>query len=121
MFAIQISGGTPISEQLFTHISELIISGALKENEKLPAVREVAKELAINPNTVQKVYQLLEQKGFTYSLPGKGSYVKGRADYQDELRQSATDDFETAVTKALKKGLSEEELIDIIKSITEKG
>ena len=52
MFAIHISGGTPISEQLFTHISELIISGALKENEKLPAVREVAKELAINPNTV---------------------------------------------------------------------
>ena len=87
MFAIHISGGTPISEQLFTHISELIISEALKENEKLPAVREVARELAINPNTVQKVYQLLEQRGFTYSLPGKGSYVKGRADYQDELRQ----------------------------------
>ncbi|MBS6471484.1 MAG: GntR family transcriptional regulator [[Eubacterium] siraeum] len=54
MFSLRLQGGIPLSEQLEARIAELIIGGEMAENEKLPAVREVAKALTINPNTVQK-------------------------------------------------------------------
>lgn len=79
MFSLRLQGGIPLSEQLEARIAELIIGGEMAENEKLPAVREVAKALTINPNTVQKTYRQLEQRGLIYSLPGKGSYgLSGR-------------------------------------------
>ena len=81
MFSLRLQGGIPLSEQLEARIAELIISGEMAENEKLPAVREVAKALTINPNTVQKTYRQLEQRGLIYSLPGKGSYVAERSQY----------------------------------------
>lgn len=81
MFSLRLQGGIPLSEQLEARIAELIIGGEMAENEKLPAVREVAKALTINPNTVQKTYRQLEQRGLIYSLPGKGSYVAERSQY----------------------------------------
>lgn len=71
MFSLRLQGGIPLSEQLEARIAELIIGGEMAENEKLPAVREVAKALTINPNTVQKTYRQLEQRGLIYSLPGR--------------------------------------------------
>ena len=91
MFSLRLQGGVPLSEQLETRIAELIISGEMAENEKLPAVREVAKELTINPNTVQKTYRQLEQRGLIYSLPGKGSYVSERKNYASVLLAKAAD------------------------------
>lgn len=85
MFSLRLQGGLPLSEQLEARIAELIISGEMAENEKLPAVREVAKELTINPNTVQKTYRQLEQRGLIYSLPGKGSYVAERSQYSSAV------------------------------------
>ena len=75
MFTMRLTGGAPIYEKLGQRITELIISGEMEENEKLPAVREIAKQLSINPNTVQKTYANLEAKGLIYSIPAKGSFV----------------------------------------------
>ena len=75
MFDIRLEGKAPIYEQLYSGISKLISSGQLQPDERLPAVREVAKQMGINPNTVQKTYALLEQNGLIYSIPAKGSYV----------------------------------------------
>ena len=86
MFAMQLEGGAPIYEQLVTRVTELISNGTLSENEKLPAVREVAKALGVNPNTVQKAYSMLEQSGLIYSIPAKGSYV-GKAEKTEEIRK----------------------------------
>ncbi len=64
-----------LNEQIHDRIKELIISGALEKNEKLPSVRELSVSLAVNPNTVQRAYKSLEQDGFIYSVSGRGNYV----------------------------------------------
>ncbi len=116
MFSLQLKGGVPISEQLGQRITELIVSGVLEENEKLPTVREVAKQLAINPNTVQKTYRELEQYGLIYSLPGKGSYVREKKDYIDDIKTQAKKEFLTSVNDAMMHGLTKDELKQLIDS-----
>ena len=71
MLNIRLEGKLPIYEQLYNGISRLIFSGELEPDERLPAVREVAKQFGINPNTVQKSYSQLEQAGLIYSIPAQ--------------------------------------------------
>ena len=74
-FRINQRSAQPIYEQILENIENLIISGALLKDEQLPSVRSVAKDLAVNPNTIQKAYGLLEERGIIYSRPGRGSFV----------------------------------------------
>lgn len=117
MFTMRLTGGAPIYEQLEQRITELIISGEMEENEKLPAVREIAKQLSINPNTVQRTYANLEAKGLIYSIPAKGSYVAARTSFLEKIKDESTDTFSDAVRKALKNGLSADDLHNIINSV----
>lgn len=119
MFSMRLTGGSPIYEQLERRITELILSGEMAENEKLPAVREIAKQLSINPNTVQRTYASLEAKGLIYSIPAKGSYVAAQGDYLDKVKNESSEAFSDAARKALKNGLSAEELHNIINSVSE--
>lgn len=75
MFRINQRSAQPIYEQILENVETLIISGALLKDEQLPSVRSVAKDLAVNPNTIQKAYGLLEERGIIYSRPGRGSFV----------------------------------------------
>lgn len=75
MILIDYRSRKPIYEQIIDNIKELIVSGVLKRDEQLPSVRQLAQELAINPNTIQKAYAELERQGVTYSLKGRGSFV----------------------------------------------
>lgn len=120
MFSLRLQGGLPLSEQLEARIAELIISGEMAENEKLPAVREVAKELTINPNTVQKTYRQLEQRGLIYSLPGKGSYVAERSQYSSAVLKKATEEFSRDVGDAVKSGLTKEIMTAVIDAVINK-
>lgn len=120
MFSLRLQGGMPLSEQLEARIAELIISGEMAENEKLPAVREVAKDLMINPNTVQKTYRQLEQRGLIYSLPGKGSYVAERSQYSSAVLKRAAEEFRQAVIDAKKSGLTEEMMTEVINAVSNK-
>ncbi len=119
MFSMKLQGGAPIHEQLRERITQLIISGEMKEGEKLPAVREIAKQLTINPNTVQKTYVELERQGLIYSVPAKGSYVSPRAKYINKLNQQTSETFAEAVEAALALGLSEEELLKIVSEVSQ--
>jgi GntR family transcriptional regulator len=65
----------PIYEQIKDGLRKLVISGAIRTNEKLPSVRELAAALAINPNTIQRAYRELENEGFIYTIAGKGSFA----------------------------------------------
>lgn len=121
MFTMRLMGGAPIYEQLEQRITELIVSGEMTENEKLPAVREIAKQLSINPNTVQKTYANLEAKGLIYSIPAKGSYVAARGEYLEKVRGESMEAFSESVRKALKQGLSADDLHKIINSFSEEG
>ncbi len=105
MLDIRLEGKAPIYEQLYNGIAQLISSERLKPDEKLPAVREVAKQLGINPNTVQKAYAQLEQAGLIYSMPAKGSYVAQRTNAAAALRAEAVKRLEASLGDAKKSGI----------------
>ena len=78
MFAINYRDPRPIYEQIMDELRKMIISGVFKPDEKLPSVRELAQQLAINPNTIQRAYRELEISGYIYSVAGKGNFAAGR-------------------------------------------
>ena len=65
----------PIYEQIMDNLRRLIISGGVAPGDRLPSVREMAAQLAINPNTIQRAYRELENEGYLVTLPGKGAFV----------------------------------------------
>ncbi|MBE6037895.1 MAG: GntR family transcriptional regulator [Anaerofustis stercorihominis] len=68
-------GNSPIYEQIYTQIKNQIISGSLKENDALPSIRSLAKDLRISVITTKRAYEELEREGFIYTLPAKGCFV----------------------------------------------
>ena len=112
MYNIDLQSRTPIYEQLYKKVVELILRNELKPNDKLPSVRELAKELGVNPNTVSKAFQLLERDKVIYSLAGRGSFVSNVS--TDSVKESALEDFDRAVSEALNVGITQKELTDRI-------
>ena len=86
MLSLNYRDPRPIYEQLEEKLRRMILSGAIGPGEKLPSVRELAGQLAINPNTIQRAYRELEAAGFIYSVPGKGSFA-GSLDQVDDGRR----------------------------------
>jgi GntR family transcriptional regulator len=86
------SSGTPIYRQIVGQVTQAVASGVLRPGEKLPSVREMAVELAVNPNTIAKAYQELERDGVIETPRGKGSFIADREHTLSEgerLRQFA--------------------------------
>lgn len=99
----------PIYTQIVDGFREQITAGILRQGDKLPSVRELATELTINPNTIQRAYRELEMGGWIASVHGKGSFVCGvpsEAVFPDELAA-----FDRAVAAALAAGITREDLI----------
>ena len=84
MLQIDYESRAPIYEQLVDKIKLMIIKDILKPNEQMPTVRELASNLTINPNTVQRAYRILEKNGYVYSITGKGSFVSENLDLVKE-------------------------------------
>ena len=70
--------GVPIYDQIYTQIKGQIISGALEENEMLPSIRGLARDLRISVITAKRAYDELEREGFIYTVPAKGCFVAAR-------------------------------------------
>ena len=117
MFQIDLLSRVPIYEQLYNNIVHLILKGALIENEQLPSVRMLAKDLGVNPNTVQKSYQELERNRFIYTVAGRGNFVAPIN--RSELTKKVLADVEAAVKEALKAGVTKEELRQMIDTMGE--
>lgn len=116
MFQINLSSRIPIYEQLYNKIIELIMKGQLKEEDQIPSVRALAKELGVNPNTVQKAYQELERNGIIFSVTGRGNFI---APIDKKLvTEKALDNFDKVVVESLKLGFSKEDLTKRIKEIS---
>ncbi|MGE5676329.1 MAG: GntR family transcriptional regulator [Mycobacterium leprae] len=91
-YHIDPSSGTPIYRQLVDQVRQAVASGVLKSGDRLPSVRDLAVELAVNPNTVAKAYQELERDGVIETPRGRGSFVADRkqtASEAERLRQFA--------------------------------
>lgn len=108
MYSIDLQSRIPIYEQLYKKVVELVLKGELKAGDKLPSVRELAKNLGVNPNTVSKAFQLLERGNVIYSLAGRGSFVSNIN--TDAVKETALEDFDRAVSEALNAGITKEEL-----------
>lgn len=111
MITVDVTDRMPIYEQICKEISKLISKGLLKENDKLPSAREMAKNLGLNPNTVAKAYSRLEQEKIIYSVAGKGCFV---AEQKGMIENKIIDEFTAAVDEALSAGIEHEILIGII-------
>ena len=77
----------PIYSQIIDGFRDQILAGLLSPGDKLPSVRDLAAELAINPNTIQRSYRELESQGWIQSVPGKGSFAAGHSDADAARRE----------------------------------
>ena len=101
----------PIYAQIVDGYREQIGAGILQSGEKLPSVRELAAELSINPNTIQRAYRQLEAEGWIATVPGKGCFVSGLPEYTMEQRQELLSAFDKTAAALLRIGVSREEMI----------
>ena len=115
MISINFRDSRPIYEQVKDSLRRLIVSGALPTDEKLPSVRELATELAINPNTIQRAYRELESEGYICSVPGKGSFACGKVDVDEGRRNELLKKFDDAVTELMYLGVTAAQLRERIK------
>ena len=121
MFDIDLQSRTPIYEQLYKKTVELIIKGILKEGDQLPSVRNLAKELSVNPNTVAKAYRTLEIDGYIYSTVGRGTFMTDKLTKDTAYRDMALKAFREATKNAELYSVPRQQLIDIIDAIYEGG
>ncbi len=100
----------PIYGQIIDGFREQIAAGILQPGEKLPSVRDLAAELAINPNTIQRAYRQLEQEGWTVSMQGKGSFVSAEASIRRRESDRLLAEFDKLAAALVRSGVSREEL-----------
>lgn len=101
----------PIYTQIIDGFKEQISTGVLQPGDKLHSVRELAAQLAINPNTIQRSYRTLEVDGWIATVPGKGCFVCSNEDSRDRERQRWFHAFDDATTALIALGVSQESLI----------
>ena len=111
----------PIYEQITDQIKTLIRNGELKENDNLPSVRTLSKELKISALTVKKAYDYLENEGFTITVHGKGTYVAATNSdlLLEEQKKELEADLEQAIQKGRRCGISDEDIKSLFEMILE--
>lgn len=109
MFIINLEAKETIFEQIRDQISRLVKLGVLKPGDKLPSVRNLATNLGINPNTVQRAYAELEKEGIVFTLNKKGAFVAGK--------NNRTSYLDTTIMNMKNDGVSKEELLKIVEEI----
>lgn len=121
MFELDYKSRLPIYEQLVERFKQLMVAQVLQPHEQLPSVRQLASQLTLNPNTIQKAYRELEHQGYTYAIPGKGSFVSP-AQLQEHTKKRAElkGQIEGLLAEALYLGISEAELMTLLESVCEK-
>lgn len=116
MFSIDPVNKNPIYKQLVEQVLLMLSSGILKKNDQLPSIRDLAQDLGINPNTVQRAYRELESSGIIVSIPKKGSYIS-RSDLDNEIKNKAKESLVNWLNKYKRLGLDDKSLIEIMKEV----
>lgn len=118
MIQLDLSDHRPLYEQIKEKIKELIIAGIIGQDEKIPSVRELAQQLTINPNTIQRAYKDLEAEGYIYSVRAKGSFAAPVSHIRKKTEiQELLTDLETSARQARFLEISKDSLIEIIDKI----
>ena len=111
MISLDYRNGQPLYLQIVEGYKRLILNGVIKENERLPSVRELASQLAINPNTIQRAYRELEIEGYVGSSPGKGIFAVGADLLKDREVEVIYGAIGTEMQKLFDYGLDHEDIL----------
>lgn len=114
MISINYRDPRPIYEQIQSELRRLMLTGVLPPGSRLPSVRELAGQLAINPNTIQRAYRELEADGYILSVAGKGSFVAQLDRLAAQQRQQAQAAFVAAAARLRALGADEQELLQLL-------
>lgn len=114
MIVIDYKDTRPIYEQVSEKFKVLILKGVLAPDEQMPSVRNLAMELSINPNTIQKAYAQLEREGFIYTVKGRGNFVSASDKLLAERRKDCMEKLLAVVDEALEYGITREEILAAI-------
>lgn len=116
MITLDYADRRPIYEQVVEKMKELILLGILETDSQLPSVREMAMDLSINPNTVQRAYAELERQGIIYCVKGRGNFVAGVTDLRRQYREELLMRISELVKEAVKAEITEEEFLERVKA-----
>ena len=116
-----LSDRRPIYEQIVEKFRMLILSGAVEPSSKMPSVRQLAVELSINPNTIQRAYMELEQQGLICPVKGKGSFVTDSSRIRQIGMEETLSELKKITEKGMALGVGEEEMIGVIRLCYKEG
>ena len=127
MFELDLRSRKSIYEQVIDNLKELIMTEKLPFETKLPSVRELSKQISVNPNTVQKAYRELERQGYIYTQTGLGTFVADKKTITADsiALKKAEQGFSDAFKQLLFLGLDFDKAknlaLDVIESIRKEG
>ena len=115
---VDLRSRTPIFEQIVSCVEELVLRGIMKPDEQLPSVRSLASELGINPNTIQKAYAELENRGIIYSLTARGSFVSSEiGELRERSRKQLLKSIKGHFQEAEKLGVSRSDITALLNEV----
>ena len=118
MFVVDVMSRVPVYEQIIKQVEEQVLTGILKEGDKLPSVRSLSVKLSINPNTIQKAYTELDRRQLIITVPGKGSFISEKA---IEVVGANSREKMTELNKIIRElafaGVTKEEIINNIEEV----
>lgn len=122
MFLVNPRSKQPLYEQLVEQLRRQIVLGGMKDGAAMPSVRQLATELGINPNTIQKAYRRMEEEGMILSIPGKGSFVSDDlADMLTKQREDQRSKAKQMLQSCREMGLTKEEITQMVEEIYKEG
>ena len=121
MISINYRDSRPIYEQIADSLRMQIAKQLIAPDEKLPSVREIASELSINPNTIQRAIRQLEQEGYVYTVAGRGTFAANMDSFTSPRRQELMEKFDTIVKELYVYHVDEEELLNRMHELMKGG
>lgn len=118
MIQLNYKEARPLYEQIKESIRKMVISNAFLADEKLPSVREMASQLAVNPNAIERAYQELEQDGYVYRHKDEGTFVAKENRVNEMRRRELMQKFDLVVRELSELSVSSNELAERVEVIT---
>lgn len=115
MILIDYRDARPIYEQVVEKFKVLILRGVLHPDDKIPSVRNLAVDLSINPNTIQRAYAELERQGYIFTVKGKGNFVSDSSQLLFKYREELFTELRNICKAAFEVGITEDEIIESIR------
>ena len=115
MISLDYRDGRPLYQQVKDSLRRMMLTGLLPPDEKLPSVRSLATQLAINPNTIQRAYSQLETEGYVYTVSGRGTFVCEVREQNRQRRAEVTARVQPLMEELRDLGMTREEWTDLWK------